>query len=200
MNNKTIAIIIIAIIGAGASFYFFMPTVTTGVGGSMSVQFYKDGQAVTTPNSLSFMAGGVGVDELRVTLGWAVSGADERALEQGLEISGYVKLSVQMEDNTGTFRYKELETKTLFEQAALTGNNVFVFDLTSYAELDPSTQTSWSLQLEGQITASATFEDGSRKSAVWPADGNPKTGIIALSWQTMAEGADDLVLDGYWSY
>ena len=202
VNKGTIAaVVIIGLISIGVVAYFAPQWLGTGIGGEMSVQFYKDGKAVTTPNTMSFIGEGVSTDELRVTLGWTITGSDIRALEEGIHVSGFVKLYVQkLQIQTNQVYWAEIGSYSFSEGRTLVDSRVASFDLLSISELDPDIQTSWTLKLEGQISVLAEFEDGSSQSATWPADGTPKEGTIALSWETQAGAADDLILEGYWSY
>ena len=190
-GRAAIAVVVIGLVVIGAIMYFLPSFLSSdGFGGEMSVQFFKDGKAVTAPNSLSFVANGVGIDEVRVTLGWTATG------DTGIDIS--VKGTVKLYWQSANGGYLLLDSGTFLSNAYAAEDSI-AFMIDGYPELDPQEAQSWTLKVTGLLEATARYADGSVNEATWPADGTPKEGIIDLAWSTTAD-TKTFTLDGYWSY
>lgn len=187
-RNALIAgfVIVLVIIGA---LYFVLPLLGTGLTGNMAVQFYNDGQAVTDKSALSFMSGGVAIDEIQVTLGWTSTG------DTGVDISITGTVELWLEGVNGPIL---LEVKT-FKSIAYAAEEVVSFLLSDQVELDPQGGGPWTLIIKGLLEGTATYADGSSNTATWPADGNPKSGTLIINWVDTAD-VKTFSLQGYWSY
>jgi len=198
VNNKIVAIAIIAIIAVSAGAIFLLATYDAKKPTAMSVVLYNaQGEEVYRQDSSSdpeLVAGalqnvqGQVVTTAVVTISYQVLGLASTYDSIEVTLNGAAKGYVGY--TTPILQYSISESEVSYDKS---GQWQFTYTLTDLIDESGSTgQTyGWGIVFEYTLTAIETFSDGSTKMAQ-----KPLSDTISLTYTTGAGGAGEITIDG----